>query len=82
MIAQDITIGGRFAYTRHGPYYDGPGGAMAYRYQCADCTWALITVADMDLLPANADTLERHARTHGVSAPGGASGGETHAQEG
>lgn len=49
-------------FVRVGPYR-GPG-ALAYRYECRDCEWSLVTVAKFDLLEENRDTLVEHRATH------------------
>lgn len=56
-------------FIKTGPYtgLDHTGKTPAYIYQCVDCSYRMITVAETDLLDENRDLLESHAASHVVN---------------
>ncbi len=52
-------------FTRVGPYpEDHSPHIAAYRYECADCDWKLVTIAETDLTESNRGLLESHIDFH------------------
>lgn len=63
-VAETHSQDGVALFNKIGPYWDIPGGAMAFRYECMACDFKLVAVASGDLSTKNLAWLHHHGATH------------------